>query len=582
MVEQITSTSSVLQSRLAQIRQITQDLTRTLQAQRDLLQTRGDIMISSEGLNGLQQVHDELAELGKRLLGDATEIQQLRALARTTELINSALDLNLILDDVIDTVVAMTGAERGYIILRDTETNRLEIHVARNAEQQNLRPEEILLSYSVIEQVARDGQLIVTNDAANDKGLSNSTSIVGLRLRSILCAPLMRKGHLTGVIYADNRIRTDLFGEREKRLVLAFANQAAVAIENALLFEEVRASLVEITHMKDLMANVFASIPSGVITTDADDLITTFNAAATRILDIPEEDALHQPVWAVLPAPDESLIKALARVREQKSDQVIEVDTSFRNRSNINLGLTLSLLKGDEQAQGVAIVLNDLTAAKRHVSQINALSLYLPPELVKNVHLFDRARLEGEEREISVLSCDIRGFTSFSEGLQPEELMQIINGYLTISSAAIYEEGGIIDKFMGDAAIGLYNTQLMEAQPNHAEKAVCSAFKMARYVEEHHAQLPPNQRVKYGIGVHTGMAVLGNVGSANRKEFTAIGDTIQLAKLLQENALGGEVLISQETYERVKHMVEVEMLTPRKFKDRSDFTHMYRVTAINA
>ena len=119
--------------------------------------------------------------------------------------------------------------------------------------------------------------------------------------RSIICVPLIFKGQVTGVLYADNRHIPDLFGEREVSLLVAFANQAAIAIENARLFDRVRRTLVEITEIKELMDNVLASIASGVITTNNDGIIITYNQAAEHILGVPYADAVNQPLQAVLP-----------------------------------------------------------------------------------------------------------------------------------------------------------------------------------------------------------------------------------------------------------------------------------------
>jgi len=148
---------------------------------------------------------------------------------------------------------------------------------------------EIVVSHTIIERVATEGELLVTVNAFEDMKFTNVESVANLKLRSILCVPLKRKGEVTGVIYADNRMRPNLFSEREQKLVNAFAHQAAIAIENARLFERVRVSLAEITAINDFMDDVFASIASGVITIDAENRITTLNAAAGRILDISRE-----------------------------------------------------------------------------------------------------------------------------------------------------------------------------------------------------------------------------------------------------------------------------------------------------
>jgi adenylate cyclase len=282
----------------------------------------------------------------------------------------------------------------------------------------------------------------------------------------------------------------------------------------------------------------------------------------------------------VLPPLYEGFERLLAEVREHNLQQTIEVDPVIGRRGQVSLTLKLSPLKDEAQiTRGVALVLDDLTELKQRQEQLSVVKRYLPPQMVDNIKTIDQLELGGVEREVTILFCDLRGFTAFSESLQPEELMETINKYLTVSSRSIHNYEGIIDKFMGDAVVGLFNTQL-NPQHDHALRAVQAALTLVHNVQSLHTVLPDHHRLFFGIGVHTGLAVLGNVGSPRRKEFTAIGRSLQFAKLLQENALGGEVLISQDTYENIKDRAQAEPLLPRKLKDEPDFTIMYRVTGL--
>ena len=124
---------------------------------------------------------------------------------------------------------------------------------------------------------------------------------------------------------------------------------------------------------------------------------------------------------------------------------------------------------------------------------------------------------------------------------------------------------------------GFFNTQL-NPQADHALRAVRSALGMVYDVLALHEIMPEDSRLFYGIGIHTGMATLGNVGGEERQEFAAIGDAVELSKLLQENAGRGEIIISEATLQYVKDDFEFEALTPHKTKGRTDFTVMYRLT----
>lgn len=334
------------------------------------------------------------------------------------------------------------------------------------------------------------------------------------------------------------------------------------------------------TTIKEFMDNVFASIGSGVIATNLEDAVTALNRAASRILDLPElEEPIGKSLWAVLPPLYTGFEHLVEEVRAYNRQQLVEVEPVLERRGQINLNLKLSPFRdANHTTQGVAIVLDDLTQLKQQQAQLGLIRRYLTPAMLDNIQTIDSLELGGVEREISVIYCDVRGFTAFSESIPPERVMEIVNKYLSVSAEAIHQYEGIIDKYMGDAVVGLYNTQL-NPHEDHTLRAVQTAQLMAAGVLQLHQTLPPEQRLSYGIGVHTGYAVLGNVGSPSRKEFTALGEALDIAKLLQENAESGEIIISAAAYGRVKDRISADALPPRKLKDDLELTVMYRLRA---
>ena len=234
-------------------------------------------------------------------MSPTTRTDNLVALTDVIQAINSSLELNEVLRIVMDTIIRLTKAERGFLMLRNEEGEFIT-HIARNWEQTSLEPSESVVSRSIINRVVADGQPVLTTNAQEDPRFGNQESIIIYNLRSILCVPLQVKGELTGVIYADNRIHTGIFTEAEKELLLTFANHAAVALENARLFDSVRRTLSEVTELKNLMDNVFASIVSGVITADDQAKILLCNRAAMTILGKAQEDLIGRPLGEVLPS----------------------------------------------------------------------------------------------------------------------------------------------------------------------------------------------------------------------------------------------------------------------------------------
>lgn len=544
-----------LRQRLRELHLLTHETVQALYAQRELLAQR-EIDLPLEPLQALERFSQDLFTFSQNASDSSLELQQLRHLARITQIINSTLSLDQVLNDVIDTVVSLTNAQRGFIVLQDPHSQEFVLSVARKIALDDLDKEAMRLSRTAVERVIHSGEPLLVTDAQSDPRFAESESALDLSLRSLLCVPLKHKTRTIGAIYVDNRTVATVFTEQDQRLASVFANQAAIAIENARLFDEVRAALAEMTAIRDFMDNIFDSIASGVITADQEDLIMLINQSAARILSLERQYIQGKPLQAVLPTFQESLQPLIAQVRTNNTEYTFEIEPILGQRGQVNLNLRLSPFRDEFQTtRGVAIVLEDLTKLKQQQATLSAVRRYLPT--ADNLQAIDMLELGGVEREISVLFCDVRGFTAFSEQLPPEELMLIINQYLTVSSSAIEAFGGIVEKFMGDAAVGLFNTQF-NPMDDHALQAVRAALKLVEGVRALHRTLPQDQCLEYGIGVHTGLAVLGNVGSPRRKEFTAIGETVQIAKYLQELAPGGEVIVSAATYAQVAPYVQVE------------------------
>jgi PAS domain S-box-containing protein len=380
---------------------------------------------------------------------------------------------------------------------------------------------------------------VLTTNAQEDPRFGSQESIIAYNLRSILCVPLKVKGEVTGVIYADNRIRTGIFTEAERDLLNAFSNQAAVAIENARLFESVRRTLAEVTELKNLMDNVFASIVSGVITADVEDKIVLCNRASESILGRSSTELVGHNLNEILPPISLDLGEHIANVRKNDQHMVgLEFRSTFPERGQVTLSFNLSPLKDAAQStQGVTIVLDDLTEKKRLEAQRRLFERMVSPLVIKQIDP-EKLQLGGKRAGITTLFADIRGFTSFSERVDPEQLVSVLNRYLAAAADAVLAQEGTIDKFLGDAIMAWFNAPIQ--QPDHALRAVRAGLGIRDAVMALSEELPPDLRLSFGVGIHFGDAVLGLVGSETRLEYTAIGDSVNTAKRIQENSSAGQ------------------------------------------
>ncbi|MBC8099717.1 MAG: GAF domain-containing protein [Armatimonadetes bacterium] len=571
------------QEQVRQLARRTEELVELLRTQQEILRKRG-MNLPSGSLDSLRTLKMRLDSLAKQLVHTGTELRTFRALAETTALITSSLDTDTVLNQVMDTVIALTGAERGYIVLKNRETGEFDqFRVARGLDRDQLavtvdadsgKRGDFIVSRTIVNEVAHSGVPVLTDNASQDERYQQKQSIVGYALRSILAVPLSVKSEVIGVVYCDNRVLQGLFQQHEMNLLNAFSNQAAVAIENARLFEAARTQLAQVNELRDLLENTFNSIISGVITTDAQGIITTINLPAAEILGVAY--AVGVGLTDALPPMPAAFYATLTQVAQDGEQRVIDTTATLPDRGERFWSIDISRLRDIHgQGGGIALVLDDLTEQKQRESQLAEVGRYLPMALVKNIRSIDELNVGGEERMITALFADVRGFTSFSEKLEPEVLMRVINRYLSVASDAVNLYEGIVEKYLGDAVTGLFNTQL-NPQEDHALRAVRASMSLLYDLFALHEELPEEQRLLYGIGIHTDIAVLGNVGSRERKEFAALGDASTISKILQESARG-TVVISPETYEIVKHDFECEQVELVTNKGREDLTHGYQV-----
>jgi adenylate cyclase len=189
-----------------------------------------------------------------------------------------------------------------------------------------------------------------------------------------------------------------------------------------------------------------------------------------------------------------------------------------------------------------------------------------------------QVRLGGQLQEVTVLFTDLEGFTSISERTQPEKLLHVLNQYHTMVVRTIQDYGGTIDKFIGDCVMALYNTPL--AQPDHEERAVRTAIAIRDALEDFYGQFEPEFRMPINIGIHTGTAVVGNIGAPEIMDFTAVGDTVNLAARLQQMASGGQILISQATYQRAGDGFFADAIGSLSVKGRLEEVITYEVLGL--
>lgn len=537
--------------------------------------------IPEEVVSGFKNLENALENVSEVLIPFEQRFSHLQALAGIGQVVNSTLEVDEVLQIVMDTIVRLTEAERGFLMLRDehSQDGEMVIRIARNWEQESINQNEFAISRTVVGRVIDSGEAVLTTNAQEDPRFGGHESIIAFNLRSILCVPLSVKSQLIGVIYTDNRIRTGIFTESDRDLLLGFANQAAVAIENARLFSSLKRTLEEVTELKNLMDDVFASIVSGVITADVQDQITLCNRAASSILGRASAEIVGHPLGDIMPIFAKDILPRLDSVRKTEQPVVgLELSQQMPERGNVDWRFNLSPLKdADQKTQGVAIVLDDMTERKKLEAQRGLLQRMVSPAVLDQIDP-NSLQIGGKKVYLTILFADIRGFTSYSEKHSPEELVSVLNQYLAAAADAVLAHEGTVDKFLGDAVMAWYNAPV--PQPDHTLRAVKCALAIREAIAALHKQMPKETHLDFGVGIHYGEAVLGWIGTEKRLEYTAIGDSVNTTKRIQENAAKNQILISQEAYERVKDEIEAKPFVPLSVKGKTHPLDVYEVVGL--
>ncbi|HEX2862239.1 MAG TPA: adenylate/guanylate cyclase domain-containing protein, partial [Lacunisphaera sp.] len=212
----------------------------------------------------------------------------------------------------------------------------------------------------------------------------------------------------------------------------------------------------------------------------------------------------------------------------------------------------ISLPREDELGQ-LATAFNQMTAGLAERDRVrNLLGMVVSPEIATQLLQSD-LKLGGEEREVTILFCDLRDFTGFSEKMAPADVLALLNRYLDRMSTIIEQHGGVIDKYIGDAIMALFGAPV--AMPNSAARAITAARAMGDALDELNMELAAEGKLRlaFGIGINTARVVAGNMGSKTRLNYTVIGDGVNLASRLEsqtKNAIHQTLIIVSEATAR--------------------------------
>jgi adenylate cyclase len=460
--------------------------------------------------------------------------------------ITSEIDLDSLLLRVMTEATAMLDAERSTLFLHDPRTSEL---VARVAEG-NDSLDEIRFPDSV----GIAGTVFTTSETINiphayaDLRFNPAFDAqTGFFTRSILCVPLVNKaGDTIGATQALNKRGGPFTAEDEQRL-RAFTAQVAIALENAKLFDDVQ-------RVKNYNDAVLESMTNGVVTLDNLGDVVTCNTAGAQILGRVEDQIVGRSARDLFES--NPGIVALIDDVMASNELVSLMDVDLRTGADasgetVSVNVTGVPLRIETKDEGTILLLENISSEKRVRS---TMARYMDPALADRLVRADEDILGGASAVVTLLFTDIRGFTTLAEQLGPQGTVSMLNEYFTLMVDCIQHEGGMLDKFIGDAIMAAFG--LPQASPDDADRAVRTAIAMIRSLNEWNTTRVADGRppIGMGIGLNTDSVVAGNIGSPKRMDFTMIGDGVNLAARLESacKQYHAQILISDLTHRQLK------------------------------
>jgi adenylate cyclase len=501
----------------------------------------------------------------------AAHEQEMRFLDLVSD-VTRELDLGAMLIKIVGEAARILSADRATLFLHDDKRKELFSRVATGASIGEIRmPDHMGIAGAVF----TSGHSINIPHAYADLRFNPAfDKRTGYFTQSILCVPIVNEsGRVIGVTQVLNKRGGPFTADDEARL-RAFTAQLAISLENAKLFDDVQ-------NVKNYNESMLQSMSNGVVTLNEEGLIATCNQAGLRILRVQPKAILSQTAAQFFGEANPWVLERIKVVDQTlRSDLMMDADMIVEGEK-VSVNLTVLPLMSEEEGGvrkrlGTLLMIEDISTEKRMKS---TMSRYMDPTVAAQLLAGGEDVLGGKAVTATILFSDIRGFTTLSEELGPIRTVSMLNEYFSIMVEVISKQGGMLDKFIGDAIMAAFG--LPVAHDDDEDRAVRAAIGMITALKQWNvtriaANLSP---VEIGIGLNTDSVVSGNIGSPRRMDYTVIGDGVNLASRLESacKTYSTRILLSENTYKKLRGTYRVREVDSVQVKGKHQPVAIYEV-----
>jgi len=480
--------------------------------------------------------------------------------------VSSEINLGPLLNKIISAITKMLDAERSTLFVNDEKTNELYTVLGEGLGSTQLRlPNHVGIAGEVFQTRKPVNIPHAYADLRFNPSFDKQT---GFFTRSILCMPVFNKeGKPIGVTQVLNKRGGPFTAEDEARLS-AFTSQISIGVENAKLFDDIQ-------NMKNYNDSVLESMSNAVLTTDQDGKIVTCNTAGLRMMGVASDAVVEAQVDEFFVESNEWVAQRVRAVWETGNEDVIMDEELATTGDKLSVNLTVLPLTGAKAERlGTMLMIEDVSEVKRLKS---TMSRYMDPNRADEV--MKSGELGGTASIATILFSDIRGFTDLTEELGAQGTVSLLNEYFTVMVECIQSEGGVLDKFVGDAIMAVFGGP--SAHEDDPDRALRAALSMMTELATYNARRLGEGRkpVNHGIGLNTDSVVFGNLGSPRFMNYTLIGDGVNVASRLESacKQYGAQLLISELTFRELRATYRTREVDKVVVKGKTEPVGVYEV-----
>ncbi len=516
-----------------------------------------------------------------------TQEEALAQLVRTSTLMSEEFQFRTLISRLVEQAQDTTRSDLTALYLyQDPELGSSDLKLAYKRGRYEI-PKQISADEEIAAFIADCGEAVVLLER-------KASPFLGLLLhpdlQSGMAIPIKTPKGRIGILFVNSRTRL-FYSKIRFAFIDSFTKLASGLLHNARLFQETKEYLRRIEELERYQESIFNSMTNLLITTDEKGEIHYFNRAAAERMGLSEEDIGRRAEDFFTKRIGKKVLKAIGETQESM-EEILGIEGIYKGAEReMDFSLNLSPLQGKRgKNEGMTLLFTDqsreqelknrMKVAKEERRVIKDMfARYMSNDLVQQLmETPDLVKPGGAQKRATLFFADIVGYTAFSEGKEPAYIIELLNGFFSEAVEVVLKNKGYIDKFIGDCLMAAWGVPLTSEQED-AIRAVSTAVEIQHLVQDTKRKFFTGDAkgLRLAIGMHTGPLVAGNLGSAQRMDYTVIGDTVNLAARLEGVAGANEIIITEETMELIDGKFKVEKRPAVRVKGKAKPIQIYNV-----